>query len=166
MKRVFCAAAIFAMAAFASFAEPRTVTWIGGASGSLFDAANWDPALEFPDDDKNWRDWARITNTVTFTENDLKYFWRNSRLSISGNSTVTFKSRFWTALATYLTADKEAYVDSNSSSQQIQYALHLLGEPCTPLAMAGRKPSPGLACFNSITGVGVFTPVIITKFLQ
>ena len=123
MKRVFCAAAIFAMAAFASFAEPRTVTWIGGASGSLFDAANWDPALEFPDDDKNWRDWARITNTVTFTENDLKYFWRNSRLSISGNSTVTFKSRFWTALATYLTADKEAYVDIEKGSSLVANSM-------------------------------------------
>ena len=45
---------------------------------------------------------------------------------------------------------------ANSSSQQVQYALRLLGEPCTPLAMAGRKPSPGLTCFNSITGVAVF----------
>lgn len=123
MNRVFCAAAIFAMAASASFAEPRTVTWIGGASGELFAASNWDPALEFPDDDKNWSDWARITNTVTFTENDLKYFWRNSRLSISGNSTVTFKSRFWTALATYLTADKEAYVDIEKGSSLVANSM-------------------------------------------
>ena len=116
MNRVFFAAAIFAMAASASFAEPRTVTWIGEASGELLSASNWDPALEFPDGDKNWSDWARITNTVEFTENTDKYFWRNSRLSISGNSTVTFKARFWTATEKYLTADKETYVDIEKGS--------------------------------------------------
>ena len=110
MNRFFFAAAIFAMAASASFAEPRTVTWIGGASGELLNETNWDPKLQFASDG-SWIDCARITNSVTFTEQGLDYFWRNSRLSIFGNSTVTFKSRFWTATERYLTADKETYVD-------------------------------------------------------
>ena len=115
MNRFFFAAAIFAMAASASFAEPRTVTWIGGASGELLNETNWDPKLQFASDG-SWIDCARITNSVTFTEQGLDYFWRNSRLSIFGNSTVTFKSRFWTATERYLTADKETYVDIEKGS--------------------------------------------------
>lgn len=141
MNKVLCGVLIFATTLSASAAEPRTVTWIGGASGSLFAAENWDPALEFPDTDKNWSDWARITNSVTFTENDAKYFWRNSRLSISGNSTVTFKSRFWTALAKYLTSDKEAFVDVETGSTLA--ANYMIGgiPTCTFVKTGGGKIS-------------------------
>ena len=141
MNRVLCAALILAAALSASAADKRTVTWIGGASGSLFAAENWDPALEFPDTDKNWRDWARITNTVTFTENNATFFWRNSRLSISGNSTVTFKSRFWTALAKYLTPDKETFVDIETGSTLA--ANYMIGgiPTCTFVKTGGGKIS-------------------------
>lgn len=125
MNRILCATLILATSLSASAADKRIVTWIGGDLGSLFTAKNWDPELEFPDTDKNWSDWARITNSVTFTENDATYFWRNSRLSISGNSTVTFNARFWTATEKYLTADKEMFVDIEEGSTFV--STYLIG---------------------------------------
>ena len=139
MKRILCATLILATSLSASAADPQTITWIGGAEGSLFDITKWDPAPVSLNSNTEWKDSVRITNTVEFTESGTGYFWRNSYLSISGNSTVKFHARFWTALAKHLTADKEAFVDVEKGSTLV--ASLMIGgiNTCTFVKTGGGK---------------------------
>ena len=92
--------------------EPTTLTWIGGASGSLLTESNWDPA-GLPQNEN----WARITNSVTFTESGKDYYWRNAKLTIVGKSTVNFGARFWFPKPdSYLINKKDVLVDIEEGS--------------------------------------------------
>jgi hypothetical protein len=137
MNRILCATLILATSLSASAAD--IITWIGKSSGSLFDITKWDPAPVSLNSNTEWKDSVRITNTVEFTESGTAYFWRNSYLSISGNSTVKFHARFWTAQEDYLTADKEAFVDVEKGST-LEASLMIGGiNTCTFVKTGGGK---------------------------
>ena len=75
------------MAASAETETGKTV-WIGGASGSVFDAANWDNGVP----DKNTLI-ARFTNSVTFVAENKEKYWKSAGVELADGITVTDNTR-------------------------------------------------------------------------
>ena len=79
---------LFTAAVAASCATADVTTWIGGSSGAVLDAANWDNGK--PNSNALV---ARITNSVTFTETGSAYYWYHAAVQVAPGVTVTFKAR-------------------------------------------------------------------------
>ncbi|MBO5916577.1 MAG: hypothetical protein J6Q25_06655, partial [Bacteroidales bacterium] len=123
--------------------EPTTLTWIGGASGSLLTESNWDPA-GLPQNEN----WARITNSVTFTESGKDYYWRNAKLTIVGKSTVNFGARFWFPKSdSYLINKKDVLVDIEEGSSL--NATYMIGGKNTATFIKTGKGSIVGRCIGS-----------------
>ena len=105
-------------------AEYPTLTWVGGESGSVGVAANWDPSDKGTPYEQN-ACYTLITNSVTFSiASKGDEYWRNVKLTVTNGSAVVFGARFHAAQDSILLPGCFSMLDvASGSSFKSTYTL-------------------------------------------
>jgi hypothetical protein len=105
-------------------AEYPTLTWVGGSSGKVGVASNWDPSDKGTPYVQN-ACYTLITNSVTFSiASASSEYWRSVKLTVTNGSAVEFGARFHAAQDSILLPGYVSMLDvAEGSSFKSTYTL-------------------------------------------